>query len=188
MEPPDEIQALKLRPGQIGLIKEGPVARWLKGQEAWDRRYKRDAERAIMKRSQIEVKAKRLLDDACAQGLIHPDIPSQDRCSSRRSAALLDQTDGIQQDRRWGPLDLEGERPPPAAIAKRRDTVSRMCRFEHRLIDANAINSPKPLLFSRKAYTTLHQSPIRQCQSCRFQVPGDHRDSLHRNSRLNLHT
>ena len=53
MEPPEEIQALKLRPEQVGVIKEGPMLRWLKGQEVWDRRYIRNAERVIKKRSQI---------------------------------------------------------------------------------------------------------------------------------------
>lgn len=40
--------------------------------------------------------------------------------TSEKSIAV----DGIiQTERRWGPLDLEDERPPPSAIAKRRDTV-----------------------------------------------------------------
>jgi hypothetical protein len=121
MEPLEELQALKMQPGEIGLIKEGPVVRWLEGQEVWDRRYKRNAEKAIKQRRKIEAKARRLLDHAHVQGLIHT---GTDRCSPRRSATSVDKAGGIQQERRWGPLDLEGERPPPAAIAKRRDTVS----------------------------------------------------------------
>ncbi|PIL36933.1 hypothetical protein GSI_00623 [Ganoderma sinense ZZ0214-1] len=39
MEPPDQLLALRIPPSEIGLIKEGPVRRWLAGQEAWDKRF-----------------------------------------------------------------------------------------------------------------------------------------------------
>jgi hypothetical protein len=124
MEPPEEIAALQLRPGQIGIIKEAPTIRWLKGQEDWDKRFKHNAQRAIKQRSKLEAKAKRLLENAHSQGLIlNRDVSKKDL---RRSPSQFDSdaTDGIQDDRRWGPLDLEDEMPPPTAIAKRRDTVS----------------------------------------------------------------
>lgn len=123
METAEEIPALKMRPGQIGIIKEGPTIRWLKGQEDWDKRYKRSAERVMKRRSKIEAKTKLFLDNARAQGLILTgERPKVEPSSSR----LHDESDRIQEDRRWGPLDLDDERPPPTAIANRRDTVGNM--------------------------------------------------------------
>jgi hypothetical protein len=109
MEPREELQALKLQPGQVGLIKEGPVVRWLEGQEIWDRRYKRNAEGVIKERRKIETKARRLLDNARAQGLIYARTMSEDRGFPRLSTTSSDRADGIRQDRRWSPFDLEGE-------------------------------------------------------------------------------
>lgn len=122
LEPPEEIPALQLRPGQIGIIKEAPTVRWLKGQEEWDTRFKNSAQRATKRRRKIEGKAKRLLEHARSQGLIlNHDVSKEDL---HRTLSKASDADGIQDDRRWGPLDLADEMPPPTAIAKRRDTVS----------------------------------------------------------------
>ncbi|TFK43713.1 lipase/esterase [Crucibulum laeve] len=124
MEPREELQALQLKPGQIGMIKEAPTLRWLKGQEIWDKRYRRRGERILRQREKLEAKAKRIISNALDQGLIHE---SQGRVTKTRSSAASTHSrkssmGSIQQDRRWGPLDLEDEKPPPSAIANRRDT------------------------------------------------------------------
>lgn len=102
MEPPEEIPALNLKPNEIGLIKEAPVRRWLSGQEAWDKKYKRAAERAIHKRRRYETKAAKLLEHAKEQGLDHSELRPQ---PSRRSAAETASSASVgevQSDRRWG--------------------------------------------------------------------------------------
>ncbi|KAJ7498735.1 Alpha/Beta hydrolase protein [Mycena latifolia] len=121
MEPREEMPVLALKPAQIGIIKEAPTIKWLKGQEEWDKKYKKTAQSAIRQRQKNEEKAKRLLDNARDQGLM---LVSE--CGPEITAVVSTSahtTDGtIQADRRWGPLDLEHERPPPTAIAKRHDT------------------------------------------------------------------
>jgi hypothetical protein len=47
MEPPEEIPALRIPPSQVGLIKEAPVRRWLRGQGMWDERFKRRSKKAF---------------------------------------------------------------------------------------------------------------------------------------------
>ncbi|KAI0824710.1 alpha/beta-hydrolase [Trametes gibbosa] len=122
MEPPEEIEALRLKPYEIGLVKEAPVKRWLAGQEEWDKKYKRKAERAIRKRRRYEAKAIRLLEHAKEQGLVHDELrPHRSRTSSIGSVSSRSVGE-VEPDRRWGPLDLKDENPPPSAIAGRRDT------------------------------------------------------------------
>ena len=101
MELAEEIEALRLRPQEIGIIKEKPVRRWLEGQDKWDKKYKRTADRVIRKRRHYEAKAQRLLDHAREQGVIHNELKPQ---TSRVSL-----TDGggsqlgeIDSQRRWG--------------------------------------------------------------------------------------
>ncbi|KAF7355480.1 AB hydrolase superfamily protein C4A8.06c [Mycena sanguinolenta] len=121
MEPQQDLAVLRMEPSEIGIIKEAPTIRWLKGQEEWDTKYKRSAEKAIRQRHKNEEKAKKLIDNAREQGLslVHDTGPELTRVASTSAHA----TDGvIQRERRWGPLDLDDERPPPTAIAKRRDT------------------------------------------------------------------
>lgn len=120
MEPRDQIQALSIPPEQIGLIKQAPAKRWLKGQQEWDQIYRRSAKRAMKKRVKLEAKAQRMIDNARQQGLMLTNETSSGPVVSRDQ-----NTEGIIQiDRRWGPLDLDEENPPPSAIVKRRDTVS----------------------------------------------------------------
>ncbi|KAJ6628840.1 hypothetical protein B0H10DRAFT_1989479 [Mycena sp. CBHHK59/15] len=110
MEPLEDMSILNLEVAEIGIIKEAPTIKWLKGQEEWDRKYRKNAERAIRQRQKNEEKAKRLIANAREQGLL----------LVKNSAMTTGGT--IQVERRWGPLDLDEERPPPTAIAKRRDT------------------------------------------------------------------
>jgi hypothetical protein len=95
MEFPEDLQALKLRPAQIGILKEGPTVRRLKGQEVWDMRYKRNAERAFKKRTQMEAKAKRLLGHA----RVDIGAMSWGPISSTRSTVLFGQAGDTQPDR-----------------------------------------------------------------------------------------
>ena len=144
MEPVEEIAALRIPPQEIGLIKEKPVRRWLEGQEAWDKKYKHTAENVLRKRKHYREKAQRLLDHARQQGVIHEDLtPQRSRTSIGEGISSIGET---QPERRWGmsrksprwayltimfvgPLDLKDERPPPSAIAGRRDTVKNSTQF-----------------------------------------------------------
>lgn len=133
MEPPSEIPALKLETSKLGLLKEAPAMRWKKGQDEWDRRYRQAAILAIKKRQKLKGKAEQLLRKAHDQGLLYPsgttgpcDIqPGSTKLPAPKRKIVRQTSVGrIQKDRRWGPLDLDDETPPPSAIAKRRDTVS----------------------------------------------------------------
>ncbi|THV08365.1 alpha/beta-hydrolase [Dendrothele bispora CBS 962.96] len=129
MEPREEIPALQIKASQIGIIKEDPCTRWWKGQQEWDKRFMKKAERAVKERAKIKAKAQRLLENARKQGLLlvregedrqHPRF----RDASEARSTSANPVDGtIQEDRRWGPLDLDDENPPLSAIAKRRDTL-----------------------------------------------------------------
>ncbi|KAJ7490392.1 alpha/beta-hydrolase [Mycena galericulata] len=122
MEPREDMSVLRLKPAEIGIIKEAPTMRWLTGQEKWDRKYKRQAERAFRKRQKNEEKARKLIGNARDQGLTLSSDRNPELSQVVSSSAHT--TDGIiQEERRWGPLDLDDEKPPPTAIAKRRDTA-----------------------------------------------------------------
>ncbi|KII94934.1 hypothetical protein PLICRDRAFT_33764 [Plicaturopsis crispa FD-325 SS-3] len=126
MEPKEEIAALQLRPAEIGIIKEGPCLRWAAGQEKWDKRYKHSAQRVIKKRKRNEAEAKRMLANARDQGLLlahdPPSTPVRRPTTLTVASSSSSVPGAIQGDRRYGPLDLAEENPPPTSIAKRRDT------------------------------------------------------------------
>ena len=126
MEPQSEMPILQVQPLEIGLIKEGPTRRWLKGQTEWDTKYIRSARKAVLRRRKIETKVERLLNEAREEGLF---LEGEQPPPQRQQTTLWTPTSGtvkgnIDEHRRWGPLDLDDEQPPPSAIAKRRDTVS----------------------------------------------------------------
>ncbi|PCH41474.1 alpha/beta-hydrolase [Wolfiporia cocos MD-104 SS10] len=125
MEPREEIEALQIKPQLIGLIKEAPVRRWLIGQEIWDKKFKHAANKVIARRRQYERKAERLLQNARSQGTIHINetIPPNERRGISQSSLASAPAGEIENDRRWGPLDLADEKPAPSAIAGRRDTA-----------------------------------------------------------------
>jgi hypothetical protein len=144
---------MRIPPSQIGLIKEAPVRRWHRGQAMWDDRFKRQSKKVLEKRKQLEEKAEEIIRHATRQGLVvntgegearasgekagegargeqdadRPAVQPQARRESSRS--VLTTTGIIDENRRYGPLDLEDENPPPSAIAKRKDTVSRNAIF-----------------------------------------------------------
>ncbi|KAI0082430.1 alpha/beta-hydrolase [Panus rudis PR-1116 ss-1] len=126
MEPQGDIQALRIPINQIGIIKEEPVRRWLTGQEKWDKKYKTSALKAERRRKYYERKAAALVEHARKQGLTlaRDGTPTATRRGSRETVASVagSSLGDVRQDRRWGPFDLDGEQPPPSAIAGRRDT------------------------------------------------------------------
>ncbi|KAF9453039.1 alpha/beta-hydrolase [Macrolepiota fuliginosa MF-IS2] len=128
MEPAEDIPALKLEAREHGILKEAPAMMWKKVQDDWDRRYKRTAVSALKKRCKLQAKAEQILQNAYDQGFIHPSqAATHDEVQPEGSTTTGDSTrqtpiGEIQKDRRWGPLDLDDETPPPSAIAKRRDT------------------------------------------------------------------
>ncbi|PPR04039.1 hypothetical protein CVT24_010614 [Panaeolus cyanescens] len=124
MEPPEEIPALQLKPSEICLIKEAPTLRWHEGQKLWDQRFSKRTARILKKKQKYIAEAERVIKNAVDQGLIHKsedkndlEKPTATEKGHRRTGSGV-----IQVDRRWGPLDLQDERPPPTAIAARRDT------------------------------------------------------------------
>lgn len=135
MEPKSDIPILQMRASEIGIIKEKPVRRWADGQNAADKKYRRAAEKVIKKRKKLEARAEKMLADAREQGLLleGDSIHTKEELEAKRKSAKRADSDSestfstvsrrIDIDRRWGPLDLKNERPPPTAIAARRDTV-----------------------------------------------------------------
>nr|GAT59993.1 lipase/esterase [Mycena chlorophos] len=125
MEPVEEMEALRISPGQIGIIKEKPTLRWFEGQSEWDKKYRRNAAKAQKKRDSNSEKARKIIAHAREQGLVHASdgVGSQAEVETPDSASLHETGGVIEKERRWGPLDLEDESPPPSAIAKRTDTI-----------------------------------------------------------------
>lgn len=121
MEAIEDIPTLQLRPSEIGLLREAPARRWHDGQAIWDKRFKSSAKKVRKKRAKNKEEYAKIMDRAKELGLV--------RVNSKRSVKTnnsisMSGVGVIQEDRRWGPLDLEDESPPPSAIAARRDTVS----------------------------------------------------------------
>jgi hypothetical protein len=129
MESKEDVAALRLSPSEVGILKEENLSKWLEGQEEWDRRFKHRAIKIVKQRKSYEVKANSIIKSARARGLllVGESGGPADRTTERLSSATICPSPKkfIQEDRRWGPLDLVGERPSPTAIAGRRDTVSR---------------------------------------------------------------
>ncbi|PSS35406.1 hypothetical protein PHLCEN_2v1561 [Hermanssonia centrifuga] len=126
MEPKEQIPALNIEPRRIGIIKEDPVRRWLTGQEIWDKRFKHAAIKVEHDRQQYENKFKTVIERAVAQGFERHDDPPQPSVSRRSSESVASTSSvmsigEIMSERRWGPLDVDGERPAPSSIVGRRD-------------------------------------------------------------------
>jgi hypothetical protein len=139
LESAEQIPALQLSIDDIGVIKETPAKRYLEGQEKWDKEFRRKAEVVVQRRIKMRKKIARLLERAKEQGLIDGDSnPTYERPKTQDGEESLSQ-------RRWGPLDIQQEFPPPSAVAFRRDIVStkvHLCR-------------PKADLFARCSRTHL---------------------------------
>ncbi|KAI0751533.1 alpha/beta-hydrolase [Daedaleopsis nitida] len=167
MEPAEEMDVLRIKPQEIGVIKERPVRRWLDGQEAWDKKYRRTAERVINKRKSHETKAQRLLDHARQQGLIHDELqPQRSRASVVRDD--LSSVGEIESQRRWGPLDLKDENPPPSAIVGRRDTLEAVALLKRTVYHSAPVTHPRvPKIKTSDAFRAAfdpHDHPIKPPQ------------------------
>ena len=111
MECPSEIGALRLPLDEIGVVKEGPVIRWLTGLQVYNKKYSRQAKKAIKTRQYNERKAQMLVEKARNAGILQDDT----RHGTNDELTLTPPNDV---------LGLDGENPPPSAICGRRDTVS----------------------------------------------------------------
>jgi len=124
MEPRENLQALKLTPCQIGVIKAAPAQRWNDGQKKWDERFSANTKKVLEQKAYYEAKAERMIKNALDQGFVHRSHGRPPEGDEFPGKASMDTSIGrTQTDRRWGPLDLQNERPPATAIAGRRDTV-----------------------------------------------------------------
>ncbi len=129
MEEKESIPALKLTAKEIGLLKQRPAERWLKGQEIWDQRFRKRAIKIMHQRQKNKIKYEEILGRAREMGLVH-DTRKNQTVPLTRPPTQMETQGEIQNDRRWGPLDLDDEDPPSSAIAARRDTVSLPSRWE----------------------------------------------------------
>lgn len=152
LEPEEELQSIRLfvdHPTLIGTIREGPVRRYLEGQEKWDHRFKKTAKHVEKQRKANEKAAEEMLRKAAERGLLNRGKTGQVRprgtsrgqarnrgsgggSSSRlgaerrrgnRSKSEVAAEEWVEEPPRYGPLDvcLAGETPPPSALAGRRD-------------------------------------------------------------------
>ncbi|KAI0321985.1 hypothetical protein OF83DRAFT_1168008 [Amylostereum chailletii] len=137
MEALQDIPALQMPSSAIGIIKEAPVRRWLTGQELTDKKFVAKARKVVKKRHQVESRVNRMLAEARAQGFLLVDeggsgalgvTVMEGNKAAKTMVSSVSANSGvnggirIDEHRRWGPLDLQDERPPPSAIAGRRDT------------------------------------------------------------------
>ena len=114
LESPEQLSAFQLPIDKIGIIKDIPAMRYLEGQDKWDKTFRRKAESVVKHREKYREKAETLLRNANDMNLLPKDNGIEAESMYR---------EGSVNRRRWGPLDLVGENPPPSAIAGRRDTV-----------------------------------------------------------------
>ncbi|GAA6018146.1 hypothetical protein JCM11491_003334 [Sporobolomyces phaffii] len=136
MEAEEEMQALTIDPEDLGLIKEGPVKRYLAGKAIWDKKFARQQRKVnknrekhlhksvkeeakrITRRAEEAAKKKRPTVGTSAGSNEHLADDGPDRVTD--SPEPLDPArDGLAIGGIW---DLHGEHPPPSSIAARQDT------------------------------------------------------------------
>ncbi|GAA5905176.1 uncharacterized protein JCM6883_006308 [Sporobolomyces salmoneus] len=140
MEREEEMQALTLDPEDLGLIKEGPVKRYLAGKVIWDKKFAREQRsvnknrekhlhksvkeeaKRITRRAEEAAKRKKtdLMDSRSKkhQQPLAPDGPDQRVTDSPEPMDHVDE----EAEETGGIWDLHGENPPPSSIAARKDT------------------------------------------------------------------
>ena len=135
MEPEPEMQALKMKPAEIGMIKEGPAVRYMTGQAIWAKKFHKEAKRVTKRKAANEVKAEEILRKAVQKGLLS---------QGRGAAAPYDNGSKAHwtSEARFGPTDILDETPPPSAIAGRRDTEDALALLRTSLrIRANQVKT-----------------------------------------------
>lgn len=118
------LQALQMARDEIGAFKQGAVQRYLNGQTKWDERFKKQAKRVVRQRAKNEEQARQMLRQAEEEGLL-ADLSrfAQHAQNAKDTSKKSDEyKDGWADLVKLGPLALEGETPPPSAIAGRQDT------------------------------------------------------------------
>ncbi|PWZ00471.1 alpha/beta-hydrolase [Testicularia cyperi] len=70
LEPESDLSALQMPPDEVGVIKQGPVARYLDGQEIWAKRYDKVARKVERRRAENERVAAAMLREAAELGLL----------------------------------------------------------------------------------------------------------------------
>lgn len=152
MEPIEDIKCLNLDASTIGIIKEAPAVRWKTGQDMWDKRYTHRAKRIMKKKAKYEAKAEKILREAFDQGFVHGSHGVVPQSAENMAGNMTEEPKDaqIQVDRRWGPLDLDGEKPPVSAIAGRRDTV-RILFLKYRLLAVTDHIQPEAIALLKKS-------------------------------------
>ncbi|GAA5875983.1 hypothetical protein JCM16303_006982 [Sporobolomyces ruberrimus] len=136
MEPENEMQALTLDPEDLGLIKEGPVKRYLAGKAIWDKKFAREQRKVNKNREKhlhksVKEEAKRITrraeeaekrkksnsaNSGSKPSTLSPGEPA-------RVTDSPEPLDVAEEDNAIGGIwDLHGENPPPSSIAARKDT------------------------------------------------------------------
>ncbi|KAG8887205.1 hypothetical protein FRB98_000367 [Tulasnella sp. 332] len=175
LECDEEIEALRMDHEKMGIIKEAPVKRWLEGQGEADRTWKHAGKSVEQNRLLFEAKAIQLISNARKKGLLdHDGRPVWD-FSGTGDGQVHDKgpegtPDGFYTDsrKRWCPLDLEGERPSPTAIAGRRDTPDALA-----LLRATFAPSPAPAHPEKDKHKDRIMSPCEQ-QRVSNMIPSSH--------------
>ncbi|GAA5946989.1 hypothetical protein JCM3765_002103 [Sporobolomyces pararoseus] len=138
MEPEAEMQALTLDPEDLGLIKEGPVKRYLAGKAIWDKKFAREQRKVNKNREKhlhksIKEEAKRITrraEEAAKRKKTDLVTSSSKKTSTHTTAEgtperVTDSPEPLDPlDKASGGIwDLHGEHPPPSSIAARKDTM-----------------------------------------------------------------
>ncbi|GAA5859683.1 hypothetical protein JCM1840_006408 [Sporobolomyces johnsonii] len=139
MEPQAEMQALTLDPEDIGLIKEGPVKRYLAGKAIWDKKFKNEYKR-VQKRREKHLKmamreeAKRVTkrvselqkEKKKGSGSGSSTSTQQGEVDTGALERVVDSPEPLDVAENevglGGIWNLHGEHPPPSSIAARKDT------------------------------------------------------------------
>lgn len=123
MELVADLDILHLHPDTIGLVKEGPVKRYLTGKAEWDSRFLKAYEQVQKAREShlaksVREESERILKRV-AKDKSKVKSSSSPSTKSELSPDLVSQNTGSNVEGIW---ELHGEKPPPSSIAARKDT------------------------------------------------------------------
>lgn len=127
MEPEESIPCLQLPENEVCLLKEAPARLWCDQQKKWDKRFEATAKRIPRHRRNYEKKYEAAIRRALELGMIatkDEEMGKSPNSTGQETTQIKFAIDSDTNERRWNPLDLHDERPPPSAIAGRRDNVS----------------------------------------------------------------